>query len=470
MSHSILRRYTPPTCTLEIMANSSPLSRWMGQPVLKDLRWRLKLDDPKVTAEEWTLLQGDRPQLEALRETVQTYVQQLLDHSQSRLDEALNPAAVAVTPTPTPEDATAALPDRAGIALQPHGLLAHDLTLGALATTTSGPTIALSTLQLFDLANALDEYATDLITLPDLAPASGIKTAPTWTKVAASAVVAIGVAASAAKLFDQSPKTANAPSGPSSSDQRIASQLPPNVVAPNSPPALSNQPLGMPPLMRSPMPAGKSPALPSLSVPKSGAITSAGQPGTVPPLSSAAVPGNPTVTIPKASITIADGGSPAAAANGRSASAPPAAKLNPDELAAASEAALSGNAAPAAAPARPSQDSAADSGQSSARNRATESSLAAIPQLGELKQYFQKRWKPITGVTDPLQYQLELGANGSIQRTTPLGKAAQDHVEQSTISLNEVIVSPLTQGKAAMIRLVLRPDGTVETFLEKIME
>jgi hypothetical protein len=460
MSHSILRRYTPPTCTLEIMANSSPLSRWMGQPVLKDLRWRLKLDDPKVTAEEWTVIQGDRPQLEALRETVQTYVQNLLDHSQSRLDEALNPAAVATTPAPTAEDTAPAAPDRAGIVLHPHGLLAHDLTLGTLATATSGQTIALSTLQLFDLANALDEYTTDLITLPDLTPASGIKTAPAWTKMAATAVVAIGVAASAAKLFEQTPKTASAPS---SSDQRIASQLPPNVVSPNSPPALSNQPLGMPPLLRSPMPANQNPALPSLSVPKAGAGT--GQPGT--PLDSKSVPGNPAVIVPKPSVTIANEGSPAAT-TGRSAPPAPPAKLNPDELAAASEAALSGNIA--TAPARSSQDNAVDLGQANTRNRAAESKVATIPQLDELKQYFQKRWKPIAGVTEPLQYQLELGANGAIQRTTPLGKAAQDHVEESTISLNEVIVAPLTQGKAATIRLVLRPDGTVETFLEKIME
>ena len=42
----------------------------------------------------------------------------------------------------------------AGIFLRPKGLLAHDLMLGSLQTEASGSTVQLSTLQLFDLANA----------------------------------------------------------------------------------------------------------------------------------------------------------------------------------------------------------------------------------------------------------------------------------------------------------------------------
>jgi Domain of unknown function (DUF4335) len=471
MSHSILRRYTPPTCTLEIMANSSPLSRWMGQPVLKDLRWRLKLDDPKVTADQWTQIQGDRGQLEALREAVQSYVQNLLDHSQGRLDEAFNPAAIAVASAVTAAAPAAALQETSSIALHPHGLLSHDLILGSLATETSGPMLALSTLQLFDLANALDEYATDLITLPDLQRPVGIKTAPTWTKVAAMAVVVIGVAASIAKILDvPSPQTASAPNsqGASSSDQRIANQLPPDAIAKSSP--LVNPTVGLPPLLGG-KPGATPGTLPPGTLPKvnlksdtgTNAPAGTGQSGSFSGTINA--PGNPTVTPVKPSITIADG-QPASAPTleQRSpASSKIASGLNPDELAAASQDAMAGTAA------APPTRSAAIPLPDNARSRST-AALEPLPQVDEIKQYFQGRWKPIPGVTSPLEYQVELGADGAIQRVVPLGSASRDYIEKSTIPLNEVIVSPLTQGKVATLRLILNPNGKVDALLEKIMQ
>ncbi len=478
MSYSILRRYTPPTCTLEIMANSSPLSRWMGQTVLKDLRFRLKLDDPKVTAEQWTQIQGDRTQLEALRETVQSYVQNLLDHSQSRLDEAFEPTAKSPISlvAPTPDLVT----QRTGIALQPQGLLAHNLTLGTLATPESGESIALSTLQLFDLANALDEYATDVVTLPDLQrSASWVQTSPAWLQVAAVSLVAIGLTASVAKLFDGSTRqTASAPTSASSSDQRIANQLPPELLAKASP----LLPSAMPPLLGSPVPTGnvgKPPTLPSLTVGQAGAPAAkvgqpgpTGQPGVMmqpgggPGNQVASAPSRPQVIISSADIGAAQSSerSPKPAAP----TAPPAAvttnsQLNPDALARESDAAmrgdnnnmaLSGAVAPTTSRVRDAMKNAA--------------ALAPIPQTNELQLYFQKRWKPIAGVTQPLQYDLELAAAGEILSATPIGRAAQDNVEKSTIPLNEIIVDPLANGKTATIRLVLNPDGTVQTFLRNV--
>lgn len=70
-----MRRYTPPTCTLEVMAQNSSLSRWAEQPVVKDVRFHLKLDDPTLAQDRWVELHGDRAQLEDLRHTVNTYVQ-----------------------------------------------------------------------------------------------------------------------------------------------------------------------------------------------------------------------------------------------------------------------------------------------------------------------------------------------------------------------------------------------------------
>jgi len=81
LSNSILRRYTPPTCTLEIVSRSSPLSRWMGRSVLKQLRFDLRFDDPRLPEEQRVNIYGDRDQLETLSEVVTAYVQDLLNSS-----------------------------------------------------------------------------------------------------------------------------------------------------------------------------------------------------------------------------------------------------------------------------------------------------------------------------------------------------------------------------------------------------
>ncbi|MBE9186477.1 DUF4335 domain-containing protein, partial [Microcoleus sp. LEGE 07076] len=77
----IRKRYTPPTCTLEITAKSSPLSRWAGQPVFKSLNFELRLDDPRLPDTEHVTLRGDRIQLETLHEAVSNYIQNLLGES-----------------------------------------------------------------------------------------------------------------------------------------------------------------------------------------------------------------------------------------------------------------------------------------------------------------------------------------------------------------------------------------------------
>jgi hypothetical protein len=88
-----------------------------------------------------------------------------------------------------------------------------------------------------------------------------------------------------------------------------------------------------------------------------------------------------------------------------------------------------------------------------------------IPQVAEVKAYFQQRWKVPEGLTQTLEYQLVLNANGTIQGIVPLGEAAGNYVDRSGIPLpGESFVSPLKDITSAKIRLVLNPDGTVQAF------
>ncbi|HEY9652108.1 MAG TPA: DUF4335 domain-containing protein, partial [Coleofasciculaceae cyanobacterium] len=193
-SNSILRRYTPPTCTLEIVAKSSPLSRWLGQSVLKELRFELRFDDPRKSEEQRVTIRGDAGDLEVLCDVVNNYVQNFLDLSSmpvpgipqnSTADDNSIPnnesASEAISyisyfvksPTLVAPDAPQESPDNSsssadlepnskvrqlkprtspsGIYLKPKGLLTHNLFVGQLATDESGSVVDLSALQLFDL-------------------------------------------------------------------------------------------------------------------------------------------------------------------------------------------------------------------------------------------------------------------------------------------------------------------------------
>ncbi|NJO47581.1 MAG: DUF4335 domain-containing protein [Oscillatoriales cyanobacterium RM2_1_1] len=74
----ITRQYTPPTCTLAVMARSPLMARLLKQPVLEDFEFNLRFDDPRLTEAEYIRVKGDRPQLEQLYQTVTAYVEILL--------------------------------------------------------------------------------------------------------------------------------------------------------------------------------------------------------------------------------------------------------------------------------------------------------------------------------------------------------------------------------------------------------
>jgi hypothetical protein len=95
--------------------------------------------------------------------------------------------------------------------------------------------------------------------------------------------------------------------------------------------------------------------------------------------------------------------------------------------------------------------------------------LDKIPQVAEVKNYFEQRWKPPAGLNQTLEYSLSLNSDGSIQRIRPLGQAAGDFIDRTNIPLpGEPFVSAVAGGSSPTIRLVLTPDGKVNTFLEQM--
>lgn len=536
LSHSVLRRYTPPTCTLEIRAKSSPLSRWVGQSVLKDLRFELRFDDPRKPEDKRVTIRGDRTDLEVLYEAVNRYVQDLLDPSPTQLSLALGTPATAAGSTPDENhsrDVNAhPLPDVnpsapvAGqapeeeldksdnssslsspesnpklrtlkprtlpteIYLLPRGLTAHDLFLGRLATEESGQVVDLSVLQLFDLATALDEYAGDVVALPNLNnPLSWKKGVPAWTPTAAAVLLAVGVTAAGVKFLNPryTQQEAAARKGGQQSSQTGQTQIASGVpAAPTSPlqisplptpvlpPPLASSPTLPPPspvIVPSPPTLGNAPVSqrpsPTLdpSPRNTDILPKAATPAPVP--GSATSSTNPTLT--------SKGGSPSSAKEAPTQSKTPRDLTTPPPLP-TNFPSLNPTPSPppnlidpAVSPPASGTRSATPSAESAPANNGGDSKLSdIIPQVAEARNYFQERWKPPAELTQTLEYSLTLDTDGSIQRILPLGKTADEYIDSTGIPKpGDRFVSPVAGGGNPIIRLVLTPDGKVQTFLEQ---
>jgi hypothetical protein len=490
MSTSVLRRYTPPTCTLEVAAIGSALSRWTDRAVLKNLRFELSFDDPTTLAEHPVTVKGDRQQLEELWDVVSGYVHRGLliapggetllqgddgvDHSvDNGVDSGLNAS---------------------GMRLQPKGLLAHELHLGSLANEASGAVIPLTTLQLFDLANALDEYQAEALTLPSLGRPRWLQSVPSgWMPIAAAAAAAAVVAAIPMVQFVANvsrPTATQQAANPANTRDVEISRAPKagDLPAPRSPgatpPALTLTPI--------------SPGAGTLTVPAPvpGAIVpNAPSAPSLPvlPVDPAPAPAAPVVPSDPTTIEIPGESGDFAQAPNRprmvvpEPEAPPPRLERPefDDGLGNSGATTSRSAAPAAAPstadsaARQSvNDELAAAGLGTPDAATAESSAATAEpgaaaagatnnQAAEVKSYFEQNWQPPEGLTESLEYRLLLRPDGSLQRILPLGNTAETFLDRTNMPLiNEPFVSPTINGRSPQIRVVLQPDGGVKTFLE----
>ncbi|TVQ43760.1 MAG: DUF4335 domain-containing protein [Gloeocapsa sp. DLM2.Bin57] len=111
---SLIKRYTPPTCTLKIFSN-----KWLFKPSTDNLSFELNIDDPRLPTNEQITIHGNYQQLQLLGITIEEYLQQFLLSS------------------PLPNQ----------------NLLKHYL----LCDLSPQPKIEVNISQLFDLANAISQ-------------------------------------------------------------------------------------------------------------------------------------------------------------------------------------------------------------------------------------------------------------------------------------------------------------------------
>ncbi len=517
----VLKRYTPPTCTLEITAKSSPLSRWAGKPVFKFLNFELRLDDPRLPDTQHVTLRGDRLQLETLHQAVSNYVQNFLGASGDRPSNLNSqtdftadgpdspeagpgtvifdrPANTSELATPAPNTSYLPVPPR----LEPRGLLAHNLFLGSLSAAESGPVVPLSTLQLFDLATALDDCAAEVMALPNLSRSRSRPLSLPGIKVAAMLVAMAGLTTGIVKMLDRpatSPQTATAPVNPefstASQPPQLAAGVSPSPV-PTSPtppaPTPSSTP-GLPPLPPPPIntAASPNPSLPPIALaptPTANKPSPIQQPPLLfPPNASAPDPDRgQVITIPApAEQPISGPQAPAPIPYLLPPVPPRLAPAVPPPLPPSLSASrfpvpgpqpfprLPQPAVPPASTELPALEDTQPQAESEDNSTAGASKknrtlFDTIPQVSEARTYFEERWKPPEGMEQTLEYSVQIDENGSIQTIMPMGKAAADYIDRTNMPLvGEPFVSAVTNGKNPKIRVVLRPNGRVQTFLEE---
>jgi Domain of unknown function (DUF4335) len=90
------------------------------------------------------------------------------------------------------------------------------------------------------------------------------------------------------------------------------------------------------------------------------------------------------------------------------------------------------------------------------------------PAIQATRSYFQSKWKPSSTQQNPLQYVVQIsGKSGLVRSVSPQGAAATTYLNQSKIIKNgQKLVSPAAGGTDQKIRVVLQPDGNVDSFME----
>ena len=105
--------------------------------------------------------------------------------------------------------------------------------------------------------------------------------------------------------------------------------------------------------------------------------------------------------------------------------------------------------------------------QSNAGGANAEAADAA--SLQETKRYFQGKWKATPTQTNSLQYVVQVsGKSGIVRNVSPQGEAATAYLQQTKfVKPGQKLISPAAAGNSdRKIRVLLQPDGNVDTFTE----
>jgi Domain of unknown function (DUF4335) len=495
-SHSVIRRYTPPTCTLEILAKTSPLSRWAGRTLLKELRFKLSFDDPRIIQEQAVVISGDREQLEMLCDTITSYVKDFLQQSFEQLSSTAKIQSSVESNNHNSNQNSTEIGDRAIIdstsqlknnnaIVKSCGMLNHELFFGSLASPNSAPKVKLSATQLFDLANVLDRYRNEIEALPDLNTGGSLKSGlasgkigmPIWGSAAVILLAIVGLTSTKLGIFSQKSSQTN---NSIASNSEVNNSTTPEIVAPQP---SKNTPMPSPKVPETLASAERLPPPPPVDLPKPPPpnipdfskypIPSAGfdlaklSPPNIPNAPNS-VNKQPSVQTPVLGEKVNNNGNSETIKLPELPSLVPQSPNSNSDRVTPTEYNRNADAKDAnVSDAESKLSNESDRVKLTATNSNTKKTLDRLPQLVEIKDYFQKRWQPPEELTQAIEYRLMLNNNGSIKSIIPLGKTSEIYLDRTNIPLmGESFISSFDKQATPIVRLIFSPDGTVKTFQE----
>ena len=452
-----LRRYTPPTCTLEIWPIQSSRFSWLNRPDLSDWRFILYFDDPRLSEAEHISVRGDRNQLQLLCDAASGYVKNFLQQTQSLITNNNN-HRIQHTPTVNSDISSeqVAIIPIADLPIPPSfssdQWLSHKLSFGSLAPEASKPEIKLTPSQLFDLVNALNHYQDESSSLGQTIPQK--RSQWWWIGAITTSVAAIGLLTFAYRYFQDlsqntDPITIQPEESPQSDLIEVLPLVPPPPPQPIPSPKLPKQ---LAQQQKAIKPTPVKPRVPRIVLPKP-----------------TASPPPPSSSSNKQSVVLVPEKQPQQPNNIDSelvlTPPPPLIKPAPPPSVANSG---GKNTLVTVNPGNGLQpDSAKTSASPSPLPQSSPNLLDTIPQVTEARNYFHSRWTVPQGLNQRIEYRLTVNADGTLTRIIPLGRAAEVYLDRTGIPLlGEPFVSPLKNQDEATLRLVLLPDNKVKTFLE----
>ncbi len=451
-SHSVIHRLTPPTCTLEIWGKQSPLSKWTKKEIVKNIHFKLSFDAPTLLEEEKVTITGDQAQLEAIYEGVIIYVQKFLHQS--------------LTIEPLPNNTVTQASDNTSIYLKAKGVFNHELFI---KNSEKSP-INLTSVQLFDLVTALEEYKTKISALPDKTNSKSQKVLPLWVKGVAGLALAVGLSTAGIKLVQKQASESESMASVQESDTQNNQPKFDDVIPPEIPqtttkinpeievtePLSSVEILPPPPAVDTPKPPPDIPDPAKFPIPEGNLV--------IPPIARNPIRTNPKVSEKSQTNT----GSSQIASKievDRETEKRRAifnnVEINLETANNRSRIPINSNDNPAR-----SEESFGDNALVADQNNLN-GGISAYNQVKEVKAYFKQTWEPPKELKQTLEYRLIINANGSIKRIIPIGTVSEIFIDRTNIPLmGEKFVSPLKNQSQATVRLFLSPDGNVTTILE----
>ncbi|MEL6502624.1 MAG: DUF4335 domain-containing protein, partial [Cyanobacteria bacterium J06623_1] len=244
-----IHRFTPPTCTLEIIHRRSLFWQRANTATEAKIQFQLRFDDPRQPTAKQVTIKGDQQKLRELQGIVKEYVQTQLSNSLRIPAEDRN---IALTNTVTEQ-----LPR-----LKSQGLAHHELFFGSLSNDSPNSKIRLGTVQLFDLLTALEASETAIVAQQKQTQTSQ-SVIPLWGGIAAIAIAAVSLIVftrpQAQQQLISSDRQTEVPARIPELEEIAPPTIPEEVQQPNTPaslkePLASTKRLPPPPAVETPKP------------------------------------------------------------------------------------------------------------------------------------------------------------------------------------------------------------------------